>query len=76
MIKGRRERIEIAARVCTGALDLLKRCVIPLVAKDALRGRFMTCVRRVALCQTKIEQDHVSARRDLEILRLNIAVKT
>src|ERR1700730_15136768 len=72
MVKRRRQRVEVAARISTQSLDLLERRVVWRVTKDA-RGRsdarqFMN----LPLGQAEVKQDDLPASRKLQILRLDI----
>src|SRR5947209_16300849 len=73
MIKGRGERVEIATRVRACALNLFKRRVVARVAIDA-RGQARVGLRRRAFGQTEVEQNDLPARRELQVLRLDVAV--
>ncbi len=75
VIEGRAQAIEVAARVGAGALHLFERGVVARVAEDARVGvGGGVRLRGQALRQPEVEEHDLAARRELEVLRLDVAV--
>src|SRR5579859_2166449 len=74
MMQGCGQRIEVTAWVSAGPLDLLQWGVVRGVAKNAVCGP-ARLVRDRAFRQPKVQQDDLSFRCKLEVLRLDIPVQ-
>src|SRR5207245_2166308 len=68
------QRINVAARIRSQTLHLFERRIIRRVAKDARRGCNDGHLSPGTFRQSEIEQDDLAARRQLQVLRLDIAM--
>src|SRR5205809_7081889 len=74
MKERRSQRINVAARVRTLALNLLQRCVVRGVAINTCGRRHGGQLACRSFSETEIEQHDLSARGELQILRLDVAM--